>query len=166
MDNLQSLEAVLHHDAAIRHFIGTLNRNEMEDLSGEVFAHFYWLKRNPGWFKRETRKKHASLRKAQRIIKKRLATDNVSPEWSEGGSVVERIYFPMGDTLDFAAQHLKHPGWNVVFQDCGFSGYWENDELLRLCTYCEGDVQILHAPNQDVYTCDRRRLDSWYTENV
>ena len=52
MNNLSTLETMITRDSAARRFVEQLDKNELSSLSGEIFAKFYWYKRNPQWFKK------------------------------------------------------------------------------------------------------------------
>lgn len=165
MSTLSTLESKLGHDMAMRCFLGTLNRNEMEHLSGEIFAKFYWNKRNPHWYSDDSKRLFALLRRAERIIKKRLKTGRVKPELTEHGSIIERSNFPNGDTLSFWERCLNG-FWRVAYQDSSYSAFWYNELELKLCTYCEGDVVFMTAPDVETFRKDYERLNSWYAENM
>ncbi|RYA90701.1 hypothetical protein DD602_27450, partial [Enterobacter cloacae complex sp. 743-2DZ2F-22B] len=100
------------------------------------------------------------------IIKKRLKTGKVKPELTENGSVMERFNFPYGDTLDFFHRYLRHPKWEVVYQESGCSAFWKNEATLELCTYCEGDVVMMKAPDEATFFRDCNRLSWWYADNA
>ncbi|MFC6674309.1 hypothetical protein [Marinobacterium aestuariivivens] len=114
MNNLSALESVLFDDRSVRQLLGSFNQNEMQQLSGEIYAKLYWRKRKPDWYKDDSNRLFARLRQVQRIVKKRLKTGNVKPELTENGCVMERFNFPLGDSLDFCQRFLRHPGWQVV----------------------------------------------------
>ncbi|MEQ1965910.1 hypothetical protein ABLA30_02365 [Xenorhabdus nematophila] len=166
MKKLSALESVLNHDKPSRRFLDGLNENQMKDLSGEIFAKLYWSKRNPQWYEKDTKRLFARLRWIQRIIKKRLKTGKVKPELTENGSVMERFSFPYGDTLDFFHRYLRHPKWEVMYQDSGCSAFWKNEATLELCTYCEGDVVMMKAPDKVAFFRDCNRLSWWYADNA
>ncbi|EGR2699460.1 MULTISPECIES: hypothetical protein [Vibrio] len=165
MTTLASLESTLNHDMAMRRFLDTLNRNEMERLSGEIDAKFYWNKRNPQWYSSDNARLFALLNRAKRIIKKRLKTGRVKPEQTEHGSIIERSHFPLGDTLTFWNCYLND-SWRIAHQDSSYSAFWYNERELKLCTYCEGDVVFMTAPNEEIYRKDYESLDAWYTDNL
>ena len=52
MNNLSTLETMITRDSAALRFVEQLDKNELSSLSGEIFAKFYWYKRNPQWFKK------------------------------------------------------------------------------------------------------------------
>ena len=167
MSNLTALEAVLCHEGSSRSFLDTLDENKMRDLSGEILAKFYWRRRNPHWYLKDTNQLFAKLRWIHRLIKKRLNTGRVQPELSENGSVMERFNFPVGDVLEFSIHYLRRQsGWEVVYQDDGYNALFVNRETLELCTYCEGDVVMMKAPNRAAFESDRNRLSWWYVDNV
>lgn len=165
MNNLAALETVLLQGKSTSDLLDSLNRNEMEQLDAELDAKFYWNKRNPDWFKDESNKMFAKLRKVKRVVKKRLKTGKVKPELTENGSEIDRFNFPFGDTLDFSNRFLNQPGWEVEFQDSVYNAFWANKTELKLCTYCEGDVVMMKAPDETAFNRDRTRLAWWYADN-
>ncbi|MFL0919295.1 hypothetical protein ACJO10_21265 [Vibrio parahaemolyticus] len=113
----------------------------------------------------EEHKEFALLNRAKRIIKKRLKTGRVKPEQTEHGSIIERSHFPLGDTLTFWNCYLND-SWRIAHQDSSYSAFWYNERELKLCTYCEGDVVFMTAPNEEIYRKDYESLDAWYTDNL
>ena len=166
MNTLANLESVMFQPKALSRYLGSLNRNQMQHLDGEIFAKLYWRKRNPDWYKDESNKLFARLRWTKRLIKQRLKTGNVKPELTENGSVMERFNFPFGDSLDFSCRFLRHSGWEVIFQESGCNVFWANEDELKLCTYCEGDVVMMRAPDKTAFKRDRNSIASWYADNA
>lgn len=166
MSTLANLESVLFQNKALSQYLGSLNRNQMQHLDGEIFAKLYWRKRNPDWYKDDNNKLFARLRWVKRLIKKRLKTGNVKPELTVHGSEIERFNFLFGDSLDFSCRFFRHPGWEVVFQESGYNAFWVNEDELKLCTYCEGYVVMMEAPDETAFIRDRNRLALWYAENA
>jgi hypothetical protein len=166
MHLLSTLESSLSDDKAVRNLIASINQNEATQLSNEIYAKFYWNKRNPQWYESESRQSMARLRKAHRILKKRLKTGRVKPELTESGCTVERFNYPIGDTLDFWATFLRDSGWRVVYQESGCSAFWVNEKELRLCTYCEGDAVMMKAPDLSAWRLEYVRFASWYASNT
>ena len=74
MNTLANLESVMFQSKALSRYLGSLNRNQMQHLDGEIFAKLYWRKRNPDCYKDESNKLFARLRWTKRLIKKRLKT--------------------------------------------------------------------------------------------
>ncbi|ABO92442.1 hypothetical protein KAM338_40120 [Aeromonas caviae] len=164
MNNLSTLETMITRDSAARRFVEQLDKNELSSLSGEIFAKFYWYKRNPQWFKKDTNRQFARLRWIWRIIKKRLSTGRAKPELTVHGSEIERFKHFGGDAWVFF-QHQLRAGWEIAFSPSPYSGFWVNALELKLCTYCEGDVVMIKAPNEDVFDRDYGHLCRWYENN-
>ncbi|MND15820.1 hypothetical protein D3C80_60540 [compost metagenome] len=164
MNNLSTLETMITRDSAALRFVEQLDKNELSSLSGEIFAKFYWYKRNPQWFKKNTNRQFARLRWIWRIIKKRLKSGRAKPELTVHGSEMERFKHFGGDAWTFFSQHLRG-GWEIVAVPSPYSGFWINEPELKLCTYCEGDAVMMTAPNVMAFDRDCIRLCQWYENN-
>lgn len=164
MNNLSTLEAIITRDSAARRFVEQLDKNELKSLAGEIFAKVYWFKRNPQWFEKDTKRQFARLRWIQRIIKKRLISGRAKHELTEHGSQIERFSYLGGDAWEFFQRHLK-TGWEIAYAPSPYSGFWVNVLELKLCTYCEGDVVMMKAPNEGVFNREYGRLCQWYENN-
>lgn len=163
--NLSDLESVLSHDRAVRQHLDQLNRNQMVNLEGEIFAKLYWQKRNPEWFRDDNKRVFARLRWVQRLIKKRLAANRVKPELSEFGLEVTRYHAP-GNIYSFENRHLRVDGWELKYQEEDYHGFWANRQTLQLCTYCEGDVVMKQANDKASFMREFIDTQEWYAEHA
>ena len=80
------------------------------------------------------------------------------------GSEIERFKHFGGDAWVFF-QHQLRAGWEIAFSPSPYSGFWVNVLELKLCTYCEGDVVMMKAPNEGVFNRDYGHLCRWYENN-
>lgn len=148
MSIINKLKGNLHN---MRAFIGMLNKNEMEILSGELHSEFYWYKKYPEWYS-EDKYFMSKLKQAKRLVKKRLKTGRVRPELSDLGAVIDRFYLPFGGTPLLVTVYLSS-SWEMVSDTV-----WCNPEEHKLCTYCNGDVALYSCKEEELYNKELLRL--------
>lgn len=164
MNILKGITPNLTNPTLVRHQLAELNSNEIAHLSGEIYAHLYWKKRNPHWF-RDSRKAVAGMHQLERTVIKRLKTGRLCPELSRFGSVLERQHFIMGDSYDFQQTMIRGNQWIVMVQN-SYSAVWADHTNLRLCSFTEGDVVYTNSPNETVYRSELNHLYAWIRDDA
>lgn len=76
--------------------------------------------------------------------------------------------FKPGDryAYDFSMCHYKK-GWAQIdtSQDASYFGSWANPETLTILTYCEGDVTLQKADNEQEFVETIRQAQAWNDAN-
>ena len=80
----------------------------------------------------------------------------------ESGAKIDRGFMMYGDDYKFF-QTLPGEGWTRVntAQDASYHVTWINDQQLELASYCEGDTDITHCDNKEMYDNEVKRLNEW-----
>jgi len=123
-------------------------------LAGEIWGHFYWLRRRPSWKAPETNKQTHTLKQVSRLIKKLLKSGKAKPETTYHGSVLKRESFIYGNCPLFHKLYLGD-GW--VYFGGGWSEHFAyiNESKMQLIEYCEGDVTITTSPDLQTFELEK-----------
>lgn len=162
---LESLKKVVLNDKKAVEFIKSLDANKLLELSHEFEARNFWLGKCPHWYENESEQITESLVRMEAIVTERLTLNLAPKELTELGCEVERSSYPYGDTLDFSLQQLTEAGWRVSHQDSSYAATWENENEMKICTYCEGDVTVMKAPNKEVFFKELQAINDWNAVN-
>ena len=158
------LASNLHSDKSLRHAIAGMNKNQAQDLKGEIYAELYWAKRNPGWFKDKSRKYFASIRRVYRWVANRLNKGSLPPERNKNGWILERRHW-CGSIAQFEAKMHRSQLW-ANYHTGDYTSLWASESQLKLINYCEGDVVILTATSREQWDDELADNLAWYAEEA
>jgi hypothetical protein len=158
------LASTIHPERPLRSALAGLNKNQALSLQGEIYAELYWAKRNPEWFKDESRKYFASIRRVYRWVANRLKKGAFLPERNQNGLIVERSHW-IGTIEQFEARLCRTNKW-VNYHSRDYSSFWGCVSELKLISYIEGDVVTLTATNIEQWDDELADQRSWYADNA
>lgn len=159
--SLKTIEENLENNRQITLLLHFMNQNEMNTLVDQIYAHFYWFKRNPQWFSNYNNKMHAKMKKVWVKAKKRLKQNRVIDELTHYGSIVKRSKFDCDYWTPFQNIYLRGEGWECYMQNASYHFLYVNEQTLELVYYVEGDVSQIECINKNAFFSER--LD--YTNN-
>ena len=137
-----------------------MNITQAEQRKGEIYGKMYWHYR--GTFLVESFKERRKLIREYFELKKGLESGEFPPEVKENGAFISRK-----SALDMVwgrKIYLRGKGWED-FLDTGYLDIVMNKSLMKVYTYCEGDITIVTCPTVNIFNQEIEELVDFYIEN-
>lgn len=162
MSHLHQVEECFGNAQRLTKLLDSFNINQIEQLSNEIWGHFFWFKKNGNFGVRYTNLHNNTLNRILVRIKKRQNKNRVNPEKSPLGSELIRSSFMDGSYNLFRRMYLHGEDWTSVAGHCFLNHTFGSEARLKLVVVCEGDVVEYICPSLEIYEHEIESLKAFY----